>query len=73
MPIFTDVEAAELCYKFGEIVSVDGREGPLDSFLVLFASGKGNTAGPLVLSTAVARKLCDLLIAAGHGPPTAPS
>lgn len=72
-PSFTEMDAAKLFYQYGAIVSADGREGPIgDSFLVLFVSEKGLTAGPLALNRAVARWLCERLIAAGHGPPASP-
>lgn len=72
LPKFTDAEAADLFYKFGEIVSVEGRDGPLGSFLVSFASEKGLTAGPLALNSLVARALCKLLLDGGFGPEPPP-
>jgi len=69
LPKFTDAEAARLFYEHGGIVSLDGREGPMGSFLVSFVSEKGLVAGPLVLNSTVARRLCGLLMAAGYGPP----
>jgi hypothetical protein len=69
LPNFTDVEAATLFGKYGRIISIAGRVGPLgDTVLVKFASESGLTAGPLVLTSLVAKELCKLLIDEGFGP-----
>jgi hypothetical protein len=68
LPKFTDTDAAVLFHEHGEIVSVAGRKGPLDFFLVKFVSKNGLFAGPLTLNPVVARALCAQLLAAGYGP-----
>ena len=68
LPKFTDAQAAELCHQHGQIVSMDGREAPLDTFLVMFMSEKDLGVGPLVLDPLVARRLCKLLLDHGYGP-----
>jgi hypothetical protein len=67
LPKFTDVEAHQLWAEYGSVVSMDGRPGPLDSFLVKFAAERTD-CGPLVLTATVARELCNLLIRHGYGP-----
>ena len=66
-PQFSDYQALEFIQKYGEIVSVDGREAALDLFLVMFAS-EHLTCGPISLNPVVARALCALLLEAGYGP-----
>jgi hypothetical protein len=61
-------EALRLVKEHGEIVSMGGREAPLDLFLVTFVSEKDTTVGPLALNPVVARELCKLLIDHGYGP-----
>lgn len=68
LPEFTDVQAEALYRRFGEVISVNGREGPIDSFLLMFVTEKSD-CGPLCLNPVVARELCKLLIANGYGPP----
>jgi hypothetical protein len=74
LPTFTDTEAATLFYEYGEIVSLDFRDGPLPgTYLVSFVSEKDVKAGPLVLNSVVASALCKHFLDAGVKPKLPPS
>ncbi|HTQ14594.1 MAG TPA: hypothetical protein VMH86_12030 [Rhizomicrobium sp.] len=66
-PEFTEAQATKFFEQHGEMVSVNGRPGTPDLFLVALASEK-QAYGPLALNPLVARTLCKLLVDAGYGP-----
>jgi hypothetical protein len=61
---FTDADAAAALTVPGEIVSVNGRMGPSNRFLVKFAT-LGGEVGPLILNQTSAEALKHLLQNAG--------
>ncbi|MGD0865655.1 MAG: hypothetical protein ABSA49_08875 [Rhizomicrobium sp.] len=64
----TDVQTMEFFKRNGEIVSANGRQIAIDSFLLVMSTG-ADTVGPFPLNGVTARALCRYLIDAGFGPP----
>jgi hypothetical protein len=63
----TDVQTMEFFKKNGEIVSANGRQIAIDSFLLVLTNG-AETYGPFPLNGTTARALCQRLIEGGFGP-----
>lgn len=63
----TRIQAAQAYGRGDEIVSLDGKEAGLDSFILVLATDAARH-GPFLLTATCARELCGLLAAAGFEP-----
>jgi hypothetical protein len=71
-PSITEVTVLQAAQAYGlgdEILSLNGKQTAIDSFILLLANDT-ETIGPYLMNAKCARELCALLLDEGFGPPT---